>query len=184
LVLALPPKERACLLLKDVFNYSLDEVADIVGSTNGGVKASLHRARAKLDSRMSGGPKAARKMGKPEAAQVLKLYVERFNKQDWEGVRDLIAADAKLLVADRFSGRLTDAPYFSRYAAMSEPWRFAIGTIDGEPALIALRLRDSTWTAVSVARVEVNDGLVRSVVDYTHCDWVFALAGSVVVSEG
>jgi RNA polymerase sigma-70 factor (ECF subfamily) len=30
LVIKLPPKERACGLLKDVFGYSLDEIADLV----------------------------------------------------------------------------------------------------------------------------------------------------------
>src|ERR1700727_1841756 len=37
LVVNLPPKERACVLLKDVFEYSLDEIADLVDSTVGGV---------------------------------------------------------------------------------------------------------------------------------------------------
>src|SRR5229473_3607197 len=40
LVLALPPKERACVLLKDVFDYSLEEIAEAVDSTVGGVKAA------------------------------------------------------------------------------------------------------------------------------------------------
>src|SRR5438309_7089017 len=48
LVLTLPPKERACVLLKDVFEYSLEEIADLVGSTVGGVKAALKRGRTKL----------------------------------------------------------------------------------------------------------------------------------------
>jgi RNA polymerase sigma-70 factor, ECF subfamily len=48
LVLALPPKERACVLLKDVLDLSLEEVAELVDSTVGGVKAALHRGRAKL----------------------------------------------------------------------------------------------------------------------------------------
>jgi RNA polymerase sigma-70 factor (ECF subfamily) len=48
LVINLPPKERACVLLKDVFDYSLDEIADLVDSTVGGVKAALSRGRAKL----------------------------------------------------------------------------------------------------------------------------------------
>src|SRR4051795_4671813 len=39
LVLALPPKERAAVLLKDVFDYSLEEIAELVDSTVGGVKA-------------------------------------------------------------------------------------------------------------------------------------------------
>src|SRR3954471_4767080 len=48
LVLMLPPKERACVLLKDVFDYSLEEIAGLVDSTVGGVKAALNRGRSKL----------------------------------------------------------------------------------------------------------------------------------------
>ena len=31
LLASLPPMERACVLLKDVFNYSLEEIAELVG---------------------------------------------------------------------------------------------------------------------------------------------------------
>ena len=48
LVNSLPPKERACVLLKDVFDYSLEEIAELVDTTVGGVKAALNRGRAKL----------------------------------------------------------------------------------------------------------------------------------------
>jgi len=42
LVMGLPPKERACILLKDVFDYTLEENrGKLVGSTVGGVKAAL-----------------------------------------------------------------------------------------------------------------------------------------------
>src|SRR6266404_1671909 len=48
LVLTLPPMERACVLLKDVFDYSLEDIAEFIDSTVGGVKAALHRGRLKL----------------------------------------------------------------------------------------------------------------------------------------
>jgi len=41
LVAVLPPKERASILLKDVFDYSLEEIADLTDSTVGAVKAAL-----------------------------------------------------------------------------------------------------------------------------------------------
>src|SRR6266852_8936627 len=41
LVISLPPKERACVLLKDVFDYTLEEIAELVETTVGGVKAAL-----------------------------------------------------------------------------------------------------------------------------------------------
>jgi Sigma-70, region 4 len=40
LVASLPPKERACILLKDVFDYSLEEIAELVDSTVGGRQGS------------------------------------------------------------------------------------------------------------------------------------------------
>ena len=50
LVASLPPKERACVLLKDVFDYSLEEIAELVDTTVGGAKAALNRGRTKLAS--------------------------------------------------------------------------------------------------------------------------------------
>src|SRR5947199_6818654 len=37
LIASLPPKERACVLLKDVFDYTLEEITELVDSTVGGV---------------------------------------------------------------------------------------------------------------------------------------------------
>src|SRR5206468_263474 len=106
LVLSLPAKERACVLLKDVFEYSLEEVAELVDSTVGGVKAALNRGRLKLAS-LEDQP-APPRVTAPEHRQILRPYVERFNNRDWDGLRELISADARLLVADRYSGSFTD----------------------------------------------------------------------------
>src|SRR5438132_12731833 len=106
LVLALPPMERACVLLKDVFDYSLEEIAELVDSSVGGVKAALHRGREKLATvpRRT----AALRAQNADLTRILQLYVERFNRRDWDGLRELIAADARLRVADRFVGALAD----------------------------------------------------------------------------
>jgi RNA polymerase sigma-70 factor, ECF subfamily len=110
LVIALPPKERACVLLKGVFDYSLEEIADLVESTTGGVKAALNRGRGKLAT-LSDARSPKRKVNEAELA-LLRLYVDRFNRRDWQGVRELVSADARLTVADYFAGRLADSPYF------------------------------------------------------------------------
>ena len=44
----LAPQERAAVVLKDVFDFSLEEVAETLATTTGAVKAALHRARGKL----------------------------------------------------------------------------------------------------------------------------------------
>jgi RNA polymerase sigma-70 factor, ECF subfamily len=85
------------VLLKDVFDYSLDEIADLVESTVGGVKAALNRGRTKLAGLRE--QQVPRRPISPEASRLLHLYVERFNERDWDGLRQLIAADATLRVA-------------------------------------------------------------------------------------
>jgi RNA polymerase sigma-70 factor (ECF subfamily) len=181
LVINLPPKERACVLLKDVFHYSLDEIADLVDSTVGGVKAALSRGRAKLATlRESPQAKAATR---PEAPELLRLYVDRFNRCDWDGVRELASADARLRVAECFAGRLADSPYFVEYERRSIPWRMALGNVDGEPVIIILRDDAGRLTPFSAVRLGVVGGRIVRITDYVNCPWVLQAAGSIAVAE-
>src|SRR5438477_10064190 len=77
----LPPKERACVLLKDVFDYSLEEIADLVGSTVGGVKAALSRGRAKLAALPSQPIVRPEPWRDPQLSRLLNRYVELFNRR-------------------------------------------------------------------------------------------------------
>ena len=183
LVLALPPKERACVLLKDVFDYSLEEIAELVDSTVGGVKAALNRGRAKLAARA---PVAAPgRVQAPEDAALLRLYVDRFNQRDWVGLRELIAADAQLQVHDRFLGRLDKAPYFGMYERERPPtaWRMEIGDVDGETAIIVLHAVDKGWIPSYAVRLRIANGQVVGVTDYWHCPWVLSAAASIITGR-
>ena len=181
LVLTLPPKERACVLLKDVFDYSLEEIAELVDSTVGGVKAALNRARTKLaDSPPQEKPARS---ASPELKQVMQLYVERFNRRDWDGVRELVSADARLNVAERFAGKFSDAPYFFNYERWPVPWKLALGEVDGEPVVIVLERGADTWTTLSAIRLDVIGQRIERIVDYVHCPWVIQAATSVEVAQ-
>jgi len=181
LVLTLPPKERACVLLKDVFEYSLEEIAGLVDSTVGGVKAALKRGRLKLATLPERG--APRREKNADVAQLLHLYVERFNRRDWDGLRDLIAADARLRVADHFGGRVVDSPYFGNYERWTVPWRMAMSEVDGEPVIIRLHREGDGWTPRAVVRLDVMGRQVTRIADYGHCPWVLSAASSVIVGQ-
>jgi RNA polymerase sigma-70 factor, ECF subfamily len=181
LVLNLPPKERACVLLKDVFEYSLEEIAELVDSTVGGVKAALNRGRSKLAGLQN--RTAAPRVTAPENKEILRLYVERFNRRDWDGLRELISADARLLVADRFAGRVADGGYFGVYERLQQPWRLTLGAVDGEDSIILLNLRDRTWELEGIVRLDITAAdRIERIADYQHCPWMLT-AGSVVVRE-
>jgi len=184
-VLALPPKERACVLLKDVFDYSLEEIADLVDSSVGGVKAALSRGRSKLVKPPPAPPASARSRRADDSAaatQLLELYVDRFNRRDWDGLRELIAADAQVRVADRFVGPVVASPYFGRYERLAAPWRVALGVIDGERVAIALRRDREAWVPDAIMRIERSGGRIVGVSDYKHCPWILAAARSLTVS--
>ena len=183
LVLALPPKERACVLLKDVFDYSLEEIAELVDSTVGGVKAALNRGRSKLAERSPAAAPARVKT--PEDAELLQLYVDRFNKGDWAGLRELIAADAQLQVHDRFLGRLDRSPYFGMYQREHPPasWRMVVGEVDGEAAILVLRAADRGWTPDYALRLHAVNGQIVRITDYWHCPWVIPAATSLIADQ-
>jgi RNA polymerase sigma-70 factor (ECF subfamily) len=181
LVMNLPPKERACVLLKDVFDYTLEEIAELVSSTVGGVKAALNRGRSKLAA--SPEPVRSNREVNPELSRLLHLYVDRFNKRDWEGLRELVSADAQLRVADRFAGPIDESPYFGNYERQRVPWRLAVAEVDGELAVTVLRQHRDEWKPDSVVRLEVIDQQIARILDFAHCPWVLPAATSVVVAN-
>ncbi len=82
----LPPRQRAALLLADVFDCSATEVADALDWTVAGVNSALQRARAKLDR---GGPRRAEV--NPE---LVARYREAFLRYDLDAVVELLTEDA------------------------------------------------------------------------------------------
>lgn len=181
LVLVLPPKERACLLLKDVFDYSLEEIAELVDSTVGGVKAALSRGRAKLTN-----SETSTRHSRPvslAARHVMELYIERFNRRDWDGVRDLISSEARLTVANAFAGSMATAPYFSNWNRFPTPWKLSLGQVDDELVVIILQATAGTWKAYSLVRLDIANAKIQSVVDYVHCPWILSSASNVRLAE-
>jgi RNA polymerase sigma-70 factor (ECF subfamily) len=175
LVTRLPPLERACVLLKDVLDHSLEEVAELTGSTVGGVKAALHRGRGKL-ARIETVPAAV-----SAVPEIVRLYAERFARRDWDGVRALLADDARLRVADCYQGTVAGSPYFGHYERWTQPWTAAAGFVDGEPVVLfgPPASDGGVSTPVSAVRLALAHGRVRAITDYAHCAWVLPAASVV-----
>lgn len=172
LVVHLPPKERACVLLKDVLDHSLEEIADLVGSTLGGVKSALNRGRAKLAA-LPVQPVAA-PTHDPELERLLGRYVELFNARDWDGVRALTSADARLRVSDCYNGLLSRSPYFIEYER-GEPWRMRQDAIEGEAVLVVDRLRGQAWRPAYLVRIHADGGVIDRIADYYACPWILEM---------
>jgi RNA polymerase sigma-70 factor (ECF subfamily) len=87
----LSPQERAAVVLKDVFDLSLEEAADALSTTVGAIKAALHRARGKLVE------PAADRAAIPRPA-VLDAFCEAFNAADLDRLTALLLGSASVEV--------------------------------------------------------------------------------------
>jgi RNA polymerase sigma-70 factor, ECF subfamily len=169
LVGELPPKERAAVLLKDVLQYRLAEVAEVVDSTIGGVKAALHRGRAKLRA-LHAAPSRVELDRRQRA--LLEAYVECFNRRDWGALGRLIRADANLEVVGVFVGKLEESGYFGNYAALSWEWQLSLARVDGEPVIVHWKKVGAAWRAHAAIRLWWQDGKVMRIRDYVHVDYL------------
>jgi RNA polymerase sigma-70 factor, ECF subfamily len=161
--------------LKDVLQYQLAEKAEVVESTIGGVKAALHRGRAKLRT-LRVAPSSQMPLDGRQR-KLLDAYVECFNRRDWDALRGLIQADASLDVVDRFVGKMEGANYFGNYAALPWEWKLSLGRVDGEPVILHWKKVEDDWRPHAAIRRWWQSGRVIRIKDYLHVDYLLRDAG-------
>lgn len=172
----LPPKERACLILKEVLGHSLEEIATIADSTVGGVKAALHRARGKLHA---GEGRGQALNVADDQLQLLRAYVRCFNNHDWEGAARLLSADASLELVGYIEAKGVDfisSTYYRNYDSMKLPWRFEVWEIDGNATAVMLREKDGEWRPHAGFCVRSSQGVIVGIRDYIHVPYLYEAA--------
>jgi RNA polymerase sigma-70 factor (ECF subfamily) len=83
LIERLAPRERAALVLKDVFDLTLEEIAEALSTSVGAVKSALHRGRGKLKD-----PEP--EPGNATDPKLLDAFCAAFNARDVHGVTRLL----------------------------------------------------------------------------------------------
>lgn len=92
----LTPRQRAVLLLRDVFDYSAREVGAVLTVSEENVRITLHRARRAMrdyDRAKTASPRALQK----ETQQVLTRFVRCLIDQDVAGVESLLAESVRTI---------------------------------------------------------------------------------------
>ncbi|HVF07748.1 MAG TPA: sigma-70 family RNA polymerase sigma factor [Actinomycetota bacterium] len=89
----LPPKQRAVLVLRDVFRWKASEVAELLDTSVASVNSALQRAHATLESADISDAEPRRPMD-DEQRSLLERYVEAFERYDMESLTSLLREDA------------------------------------------------------------------------------------------
>ena len=167
--LELAPAQRACVILKDVLEHSLEEIAIELGLSVPAVKAALHRGRAALArSALGEQPAPAARRRSPE----LRRYASLFNARDWEGVRALLADDVRLdLVSQRkASGRRDVGTYLGNYDRVTD-WRL-VPALLGDREVLAVLPDAQAGTPRYFIELDWRDGQVTTIRDFRYVPYI------------
>ena len=89
----LPPKQRAVLVLRDVFRWKALEVAELLDTTVASVNSALQRAHATLESTEVDVAEPRLPLDEQQRS-LLARYVEAFERYDMDSLTSLLAEDA------------------------------------------------------------------------------------------
>ncbi len=93
-VQALPPSQRAVLLLRDVLGYRASETADLLGVTQDAVTSALKRARATMAAtQQDGSPGRSPQPREAGERELLDRFVEAFTELDVNALVALLTDD-------------------------------------------------------------------------------------------
>jgi RNA polymerase sigma-70 factor (ECF subfamily) len=91
----LPPKQRAVLILREVLRWKASEVAELLETSEASVNSALQRARATIDDLDVATDAPADPMDE-EHQDLLKRYMDAFERYDMEALESLLHEDATM----------------------------------------------------------------------------------------
>lgn len=150
---ALPPRQRAVLILRDVLDFPAREVAQVLGTTEESVKSALKRARATLQGQLP--PAAGREPPPPRGSPAEQDLVDRLTRAyengDVEALIALLTDDVLMIMPPiplEYLGRELVARFLR--AAIFRPGitcRPVLARANGQPALAMYLKEQQSGTA-------------------------------------
>lgn len=165
----LPTVQRSVVILKDVLDQSLEEIAAMLDLTVNAVKAHLARGRARLKA-INAQPrvKPASRPPSPDAAR----YVALFNERNWDALRAMLADDVRLVQSTYplRAGAADVGMFFSIYSR-SAPVRLATAWLDGRE-VIAVYEDAAAVKPSYLMWLEWTDGRISFIRDYKYVRYI------------
>lgn len=176
----LPILQRSVVILKDVLDESLLEIAALLDLTVDAVKGHLARGRARLrEINAQAGPLPD---ARPASAAVAR-YVALFNQRDWDGLRALLADDVKLNQSSYplRVGRADVSMFFTIYAKSDGVW-LAPARLGGREVIAVFEDRADPKPSYMMW-LEWRDGQISFIRDYRHVRYVAVDAELTLASD-
>jgi RNA polymerase sigma-70 factor (ECF subfamily) len=164
---SLSPEQRAAFLLREVFDYPYERVAEVLGKKEPAVRQLVSRARGALDDQQ---PRF--ETSRDQRNRLADRFFEAAENGNLEGLEALLAADVELhgdgggkapALARVVRGRSRAAKLFrnwSRAAPKFNVGGFERAEVNGQPGAI---IRRTDGTVLGVMWVEIADGCIQRI---------------------
>jgi len=169
---ALPVQQRSAVILKDVLDESLDDIAKHLDTSVEAVKALLVRGRGKLKAQAEASESDAPATAPMDPTQraLLSRYVELFNQRDWPAVQSMLIQECRLdLVSKSQRQGKAVGMYFGNYAKDTSA-SFQLGRVEGRPAIGVFR--GEPLELDYVVLVELEGDRVAFIRDYRYVPYL------------
>ena len=177
----LPLIQRSVVILKDVLDESLKDIAELLDLTVDAVKAHLARGRARLGEVNAQAATLSR--ARPASAAVAR-YVALFNQRNWDGLRALLADDVKLHQST-YPVRVgaADVGMFFTIYARFDGVRLAPAWVEGREVIAVFE--DGIDAKPSYFMwLEWRDGRISFIRDYRYARYIVADAAMLLAPDG
>jgi RNA polymerase sigma-70 factor (ECF subfamily) len=162
---ALPPRQRAVLILRDVLALSSAETADALDMTLPAADSALHRARSTLAAshhRTGLARMPAAWPSDPEVRRLLDAYVRAWESDDVDGLVATLRDEVRLAMPPSpswYRGRDVVVDLLRRWVFPQGPFRMRLTAANGQPAALLLAIDDSDMpTPMGVQVLTIEDG--------------------------
>jgi RNA polymerase sigma-70 factor (ECF subfamily) len=162
----LPVLQRSIIILKDVLDEPLSDIAGLLDLTVDSVKAHLARGRARL--RAINSDPDQEPVAKSTSDAVAR-YVSLFNHRDWEGLRALLAGDVKLHQSTH-PVRIGVGMFFGVYAKIESVW-LTPGWLEGREVIAVFENRTDAKPGY-IMWLEWREGKISFIRDYRYVRYV------------
>ncbi|MGH7291911.1 MAG: sigma-70 family RNA polymerase sigma factor, partial [Myxococcota bacterium] len=173
LLAKLAPRERAAVLLKDVFDLSLEETAATLHTTVAAVKAALQRGRGRLDDVEQSTPPA----GPLPSPALVERFLNALSGKDLDTLKAICSEDlcVELVGGVDMDGFERARPFFAHAhfvmpsIGFGENPRWELAEYMGETLVLGFRTLDGVEGLNEVHRLDEQGGKIVRVRCYCFC---------------
>lgn len=174
----LAPQERAAVVLKDVFELSIREIAGILATSEGAVKHALHRGRERLHE-----ADAAAERRPAPSTELVERFVALYEAKDVAGLVSLLVeggSTENVGFGLQYGRQAFEGTDHFLYKAVHghEEWpewfqpeavRLATGAFEGAPIVLCFATRKGHEALEQVLRTDEVDGKIARLRGYAFC---------------